>query len=112
MKKLIFAITMMLAFTSTFANANSTAAQKCATKAAEVIATKGISRGETTTIKNISLSGANQEYVGYYIDAVVTLRNGVSFNQVCEIIMKTSNCSYDGTYGCAATLKELNAAQD
>jgi hypothetical protein len=108
MKKLIFAITMTLAFTSVFANANP-AVQKCAQKAADVIAKKGVTRGETTTVSNVSVSGANQDYVGYYVDVVVSLRNGVSFKQVCEIIMKTSNCSYDNTYGCAATLKDLSA---
>ena len=112
MKKLLFAITMALSFTSAFANATPAPADKCAQKAANVIAKKGSSRGETTTIKNISLAGSNQDYVGYNIAVSVSTNNGVSFDQVCQIIMKTSNCSYDNTFGCAATLEQLDTAQD
>ena len=82
---------------------------KCIEKAEEVILKKGKSRGETTTLRGINLMGSNDKYEGYDVFVTVTTRRGMSFNQVCRIILKKSNCSYDNTYGCAATVEELDA---
>lgn len=81
--------------------------QKCMDKAGKVILKKGQSRGETATLRWITPIGETDKYEGYNVFVTVNGRN-VSYDQVCRIIMKKSNCSYDNTYGCASTLEELD----
>ena len=98
-------ICLMIALTSFTAFAQDS--QRCMAKAEKVILKKGNSRGETTTLRWTSLMGENDKYIGYDVYVTVNARN-VSFDQVCRIIMKKSNCSYDNTYGCASSALELD----
>lgn len=103
MKNIICLIIALTSFT-TFAQDS----QKCMEKAEKVILKKGQYRGETATLRWTSPIGENEKYVGYDVYVTVNARN-VSFNQVCRIIMKKSNCSYDNTYGCASSVEELDS---
>ncbi len=81
--------------------------KRCMAKAENVILNKGQYRGETTTLRWTSPSGENDKYEAYDVYVTVDARKG-SFDQVCRIIMKKSNCSYDNTYGCASRVEELD----
>lgn len=79
------------------------------TKAMKVIAEKGLYRSEKTEVISILSKSTAAGYERYYVGARVTPRNSVSFKQICGIIFKTSNCSYDQTYACASSVEELES---
>lgn len=83
--------------------------QKCMTKAMKVIEKKGTYRNEKTEVISISSKSTEAGYEQYYVGARVTPRNSAPFKQVCGIILKSSNCSYDQTYACAASVEELES---
>ncbi|KYG68001.1 hypothetical protein AZI87_01645 [Bdellovibrio bacteriovorus] len=85
----------------------SAAEPKCEERAKSVILSKGLHRGEKAVLDRIHLFASNQNYEGYHVFVTVNLRSGTSFKQVCEIIMQSSNCSYDDTFGCAASVDDL-----
>lgn len=99
---LIFALSSYAAF--------SQSSPQCMEKAEKVIIKKGQHRGETATLRWTTLIGENERYVGYNVYVTVNARN-MSFDQVCRIIMKKSNCSYDKTYGCASSVEELDSEE-
>lgn len=106
MKNSIYALVFMaICFAvPAFAEANDA---KCVERAVKVILNKGKSRGEQASFQSIELFNSNAEHEGYYVFLKVIPRNSSSFEQVCQIIMKSSNCSYDKTFACAKNLKDL-----
>lgn len=103
MKFLGLLIFVFMSSTAVFAREH-----KCQAKAVQVILSKRVNYGEINTFLSATeLTSKDPNWVGYDIAIQVKTRNGI-FNQVCRIVMKKSNCSYDNTYGCAATEEDLN----
>lgn len=79
---------------------------KCQEKAVRVILSKGVGRGDITTLKDVKAYSsdemADKKYEAFDIFVNVKTTSGVSYDQVCRIILKKSNCSYNKTFGCAS----------
>lgn len=86
--------------------------QKCMAKAMKVIEKKGTYRSEKTEVISISSKSIEAGYEQYYVGARVTPRNSSPYKQICGIIFKTSNCSYDQTFACASSVEELESLFD
>lgn len=104
MKFLGLLIFVFMSSTAVFAREH-----KCQAKAVKVILSKGVKYGDINTFLSATeWTSKDPNWVGFDVYIQVNTSNNKTFNQVCRIAMKKSNCSYDNTYGCEATEEDLN----